>query len=310
MIKAKYAISCLKQGFQRYIRHKKIDATIECSSNTVSFYVKDFDTSKKQYLARASDHHLKMQRIADKDEPWKGDNISIAFIAPKTLQDTRIRSRVTQNSLGTIQPFSVTTYQYNNKLLDENDLGNIFHSIESFLNGNGYTDPFKGTPKAAKVIPRNANIKPHKPPKTPTNISVDNNGNYNAATKQGHGADYTIENKQYKTENNMRNNKRTIRLTENRLRGMVQEVVKHVLRESSDSVNSQPFGRPEDDTYVPSEEEIKQGDKFFSEHCPWRQIPSCKTLEGLISWAYYNRDEFDNGNLRFSWLLYDLYNMS
>lgn len=99
------------------------------------------------------------------------------------------------------------------------------------------------------------------------------------------------------------------RLSENRLRGMIREAVKDALKESSDSVNSQPFGGSED-TYVPSEEEIEQGDKFFSEHCPWRQVPSCNTLEGLISWAYWNRDEFENGNLGFSWLLYDLYHMS
>ena len=115
-------------------------------------------------------------------------------------------------------------------------------------------------------------------------------------------------NNDIKTEQYMRRN--TIRLTESRLRGMIHEAVKSVLRESSDSVNSQPFGRPEDDTYVPSEEEIRAGNKFFSEHCPWRQWPECETLEGLISWAYHNDREFANGDYSIVWLLYDLYHMS
>ena len=61
----------------------------------MSFYVKDVDNAGKQYMARTSTHHLKMQRIADKDEPWKGENISIAFITPKSKQDSRIRFAMT-----------------------------------------------------------------------------------------------------------------------------------------------------------------------------------------------------------------------
>lgn len=237
MIDSKYAVDCLRQGFERYIRYKKIDATIDIGSNYVSFYVKDFDNTGKQYMARTSTHHLKMQRIADKDKPWKGDNISIAFITPKSKQDSQVRATVRQNAQGTIQPFDITTYQYNNTILDESDLSDIFHSIVSFLNGQGYSDPFKGTAKQAKVISRHSNIKPYKVPATHTNISIDSNNNNRITTKNGYGADYVSESKDIynnndiKTENYMRNNKRTIRLTESDLHRIIKESVKRILDE-------------------------------------------------------------------------------
>jgi hypothetical protein len=231
MIDTTYAVNCLKQGFQRYIRYNKINATIDCGDNYVSFYVKG--VNGKQYLARGSNHHLKMQHLADKDEPWNGDNISVVFITPSSPQDTRIRGRVRQNHYGGIKPFSVTTYQYDNTILNESDLRQIFYAITVFLNGKRYTDPFAKTPKAAKVIPRNANIKPYKEPSPARNISVDKDGNYVSANAWG--ADYISENKQYKTNTNM--NKKLIRLTESDLHRIVKESVKRVLRENKVRTN-------------------------------------------------------------------------
>lgn len=195
MIDTLYAVNCLKQGFQRYIRYTKINATIDCGDNYVSFYVKDFNSTGKQFLARSSNHHLRMQHIADKDEPWKGDNISIVFITPNSSQDSRIRKRVNQNIHGSIKPFSVTTYQYDNMILDKKDLSQIFHTIISFLNGNGYTDPFANTPKAAKVIPLTANIKPYKEKHPARNISIDKDGNYVSANSWG--ADFVSESRMH-----------------------------------------------------------------------------------------------------------------
>ena len=237
MIDTTYAVNCLKQGFQRYIKCNKINATIDCGDNYVSFYAKD-NGSNKQYLARGSNHHLRMQNLADKDEPWNGDNISIVFIAPNSPQDTRIRPRVQQKPYGGIKPFDVTTYQYDNTILDERDLSLIFRSILSFLDGNGYNDPFNGTHKAAKVIPIGANIKPYKEPtRKSRNISVDKNGNYVSASSDG--ADYVSENKQYKTNTNM--NKKLIRLTESELRNMIAESVKRVLNED-ESTSKMAYG--------------------------------------------------------------------
>lgn len=228
MIETLYAVNFLKGHLQRFIKFKRINATIDCGDNYVSFYVKD-DNSSKQYLARGSNHHLRMQHLADKDEPWKGDNISIEFITPNSPQDSVVRGRVCQNHYGGIKPFDVTIYQYDNTILDERDLSQIFRSIISFLNGMGFTDPFAGTPKAAKVKPRTANIKPYKEPtRKARNISVDKDGNWVSAN--GWGADYVLENKQY---NKNRNMKQTVKLRESELKKMIAESVRRVLNEAT-----------------------------------------------------------------------------
>ena len=233
MIEALYAVNFLKGHLQRFKKYNRINATIDCGDNYVSFYAKD-DNSSKQYLARGSDHQLRMQHLADKDEPWKGDNISIVFITPKSPQDVRIRQRVMQNHYGSIKPFDVTTYQYDNTILDERDLSRIFRSIISFLNGGGYNDPFKGTPKAAKVIPRTSDIKPYKEPtRKARNISVDKDGNYVSANAWG--ADYVSENKDIKQYTNM--NKKQIRLTESDLKQIVKESVNKILYEAYNPYN-------------------------------------------------------------------------
>lgn len=227
MIDTTYAVNCLKQGFQRYIMSNRINATIDCGDNYVSFYVNN--VNGKQYIARGSDHHLKMQHLADKDKPWNGDNISIVFITPNSPQDIRIRGRVRQTHYGSIKPFSVTTYKYDNTILDERDLHQIFNAILSFLNGNGYTDPFAKTPKAASVIPINANIKPYKEPtRKARNISVDKDGNYVSANAWG--ADYVSESSNNNRINSNRNmNKKAIQLTEEDLHNIVENVVSNML---------------------------------------------------------------------------------
>ena len=242
MIDPKYAANCLKLGFQRYIRYSKINASIDSEPYRVSFYVKDYDKAGKQYLARSSDHHLKMQRMADKDEPWKGDNVSIDFIVPDSEQDKKkLRARVEQNASGTIQPFDVTTYQYDSTLIDPMDITTIFKAIIVFLNGGGYTDPFIGTPKQAKTLPRHSNIKPHRGSTSSTpltcsrNISIDDNY-LNEMTIYCLGDIIPLnENKQYNKKRNM--NKKLIKLTETDLHRIVKESVKKVLKESNITPN-------------------------------------------------------------------------
>lgn len=242
MIDPKYAANCLKRGFQRYIRYSKINASIDSEPYRVSFYVKDYDKAGKQYLARSSDHHLKMQRMADKDEPWKGDNVSIDFIVPDSEQDKKkLRARVEQNASGTIQPFDVTTYQYDSTLIDPMDITTIFKAIIVFLNGGGYTDPFIGTPKQAKTLPRHSNIKPHRGSTSSTpltcsrNISIDDNY-LNEMTIYCLGDIIPLnENKQYNKKRNM--NKKLIKLTETDLHRIVKESVKKVLKESNITPN-------------------------------------------------------------------------
>ena len=171
--------------------------------------------------------------MADKDEPWKGDNVSIDFIVPDSEQDKKkLRARVEQNASGTIHPFDVTTYQYDSTLIDPTDITTIFKAIIVFLNGGGYTDPFIGTPNQAKVLPRHSNIKPHRGSASSTpltcsrNISIDDNY-LNEMTIYCLGDIIPLnENKQY---NKNRNMKRTIRRRESELRRMIAESVKRVM---------------------------------------------------------------------------------
>ena len=158
-----YGVNCLKLGFERYKRYCKLPIEINVSRSSISFYISKDNNSEKIANTRISNHHAKLQRYTDNGrEPWLYDNISIEFIIPNSDEDKKaVRGRVYQNRLGTIQPFDVTIYQYNSDLIEPSDIVAIFKAIIVFLDGNGYTDPFEGTFKKAKVIPRHSNIKPY-----------------------------------------------------------------------------------------------------------------------------------------------------
>ena len=176
MVNPQYAVNCLHLGFDRYKRYCKLPITIKVSKSTVSFYVKKPSTPKG-YDARVSDHHPNLQHYTDNgDEPWLNDNVSIDFIVPYSREDIKpYRARVEQNASGTIQPFDVTTYQYDSTLIDPTDITTIFKAIIVFLNGGGYTDPFIGTPKRAKALPRHSNIKPHRGSASSTPLTCSRN---------------------------------------------------------------------------------------------------------------------------------------
>lgn len=164
MITPAYAVTCLKLGFERYIRYSKIPARMKCSNTTISFYVDKKDTeSGKPANARVSNHHPNMENYTKGgNSPWENDNVSIEFIVPKSADDVPARARVRQNSRGTIIPFGVGIYQYDPSVLDGKDLSEIFKAVAVFLNGNGYSDPFSGTQKEAIFRPMSAHIKPLK----------------------------------------------------------------------------------------------------------------------------------------------------
>ena len=160
MIDPLYGVKCLKLGFDRYIWYIKIGATIRCSNTSASFYVDKGDGTKPTN-ARTSNHHPNLQNYPKGGRtPWSCDNISIEFIVPHSEEDKkRVRSRVRQNVSGTIKPFNVTIYQYDSDSIAPTAITEIFKAIVVFLNGGGYTDPFAGTTKKAKIISRTANIK-------------------------------------------------------------------------------------------------------------------------------------------------------
>ena len=127
MIEPRYAINCLKLGFERYKRYSKLPIEIKVSNSTASFYVKKPDEGKGKN-ARVSNHHPNLQNYADsRNTPWLMDNVSIEFIVPESEADLkRYRARVRQNAEGSIKPFDVTTYQYDPTLIEPNDMYAIF----------------------------------------------------------------------------------------------------------------------------------------------------------------------------------------
>ena len=236
MIKPKYGVKCLHLGFDRYKRYCKLPVTVKPSSTTISFYVEKPSTPKGKN-ARVSNHHPNIQHYTDDGrQPWLTDNVSIEFIVPRSKEDKkRYRARVEQNASGTIHPFDVTTYQYDSTLIDPTDITTIFKAIIVFLNGGGYTDPFIGTPKRAKALPRHSNIKPHRGSASSTpltcsrNISIDENY-LNEMTIYCLGDIIPLnENKQYNKNKNM---KQTIKLRESELKQMVKETVNRILNEA------------------------------------------------------------------------------
>ena len=163
MISPQYGVKCLQLGFERYKRYSKLPIMIKVSQSSVSFYVQK-PSMPKGKKARVSDHHPNLQNFTNNgDEPWLTDNVSIEFIVPHSEADKKpYRARVEQNASGSILPFDVTTFQYNSNRIEPTDIVAIFKAIIVFLNGGGYTDPFIGTPKKAKILPRHSNIKPYK----------------------------------------------------------------------------------------------------------------------------------------------------
>lgn len=238
MINPLYGVKCLKLGFDRYIRYSRIGATMRCSNSSVSFYVDKGDGTKPTN-ARASNHHPNLQNYPKGgSEPWLSDNTSIEFIVPHSDEDKKkVRQRVYQNASGTIRPFDVTIYQYNSDLIESTDIIEIFKAIVVFLNGGGYTDPFAGTPKKAKIIPRTANIKPRTSTSMTTegkvhNLSKLSEGKLNVITYLCLGNIIT-ENSKIINKTIMKRN--VIHLNEGQLRRVIKESIEKILAENEEN---------------------------------------------------------------------------
>lgn len=238
MINPKYAVKCLKLEFLRYQRYRKLPISVEVSNNTISFYAKN-RTMEKGKNARVSNHHLSMGRFAEKNEPWLCDNISIVFIVPGSPQDKHLRPRLYQNAEGSIKEFDVKTYPYNPNLLEQNDLSVIFQAIAKYLESGVYDGPFKSTDKEATPMPRHSNIKPYKGRAKKLGEVIARLDNA-LLTEIGQFcvSQYLLlnEDNQKYCNINMKPNKKVVRLTESKLKQMIAESVREVLRESDDFI--------------------------------------------------------------------------
>ena len=173
-----------------------------------SFYRTYTIQNNRPIQVRISNHGTHLWTWYDKDyDPSYAINICVVFSkdgshSSDTTVDTWIKDEQ-GNVIGERKPFEVKQFVYNCQILDENDAGLINAEIQNTWKNGGFNDPLAGTPKHANVV------------LLKTNQDTDN------------------DNTDIKTENIMKN-KRTYRLTENKLRGVIREAVKSALRENED----------------------------------------------------------------------------
>lgn len=211
MVNSENAITYIKNNLLQLISDGKLIADTEQSVDTISFYVYKTPTERVPLLTlRTSDHRPTFQKYINSKFPYPSEeentNLSIEFYKQKTDENgKKVRNRVNHSvtipkGVEAPSPFIISSFSYKPELLDENDVETIYQSVLDWIfseDRSSFLDPFKGTEKEASEITKESRIK----------------------------------NKNIKTENYMRNNKRTIRLTESDLHRVIKESVKRMIRE-------------------------------------------------------------------------------
>lgn len=175
------------------------------NNQDTSFYRTYTVQGSKPLQVRVSNHGTWLWSWYDKNyNPSSAINYCIVFTEDGNYEsnvsvDMNIKDEQ-GNIIGQRETFEVVQYIYNCNLLDINDALIINQNIQNIWQNKDFKDPFAGTPKRAKVV----KLKPNEPIET------------------------IVENKQI---NRNRNMKQTIRLTESKLRGMIQEAVGKVFRQ-------------------------------------------------------------------------------
>lgn len=202
MISAVSAITYIEGELKRLKANGKLFGTIHMSKSSLSVYINTkLPTPTPQKSVRSSNHHPNLQNmVTNGHEPWNTTNISIEFFEPirqanGKIKQNRLRTTVFQNTKGTIQPFDVTVYEYQAKLLDYSDIPIIFNEIISFINTNTFINPLSGTPKEAKVLTRTAKVVSKK---------TKNSSSSNMSTSQNSAPTFTQTSTQPITESQLR----------------------------------------------------------------------------------------------------------
>lgn len=157
---------------------------------------------------RVSNHGTWLWTWYDKDyDPSSAINYCIVFSEDGNYDsDVSVNMDIKdeqRNTIGQRKSFEIIQYVYNCHLLDVDDATIINQNIQNIWQNKDFKDPFAGSPKHAKVV----KLKPNKSIET------------------------IVENKQINCNRNM---KQTIRLTESKLKQMIAESVRQVLKESED----------------------------------------------------------------------------
>ena len=239
MIDAVKAIEKIKIHLKTQIDNGTLNGTYQESTTSISFYVyKTPNTTEPLLTLRVTDHRPDLQKYIRPNAPRPSiepnTNMSIEFYIPKmdvrgNIKQNKYRNKVlSPSNISVVQPFSVSSYNYDSRKLDIGDDDIILNAVMDWVqNSHGkypYKDPFENTPKAAKELTKTAKVSIIGKNAVDTNIS---NGNY--------GADYVSEsrnnNKTDKNESKIMSKKNTIRLTESDLKRVISESVKNIISE-------------------------------------------------------------------------------
>lgn len=166
MIQAANAIQYIENGLRQLIASGKVTGKIHRSTTSLSVYLNTNDTNLYiQKAIRSSNHRLNMQNMLNgRRRPWDTGNISIEFYEPQYNRSGKIMPNILLTKVRqrpnypTIQPFSITVYEYQAAELDVEDIPTIFQEIVKYIFGGRYHDPFIDTEKMAQVMTRNAEI--------------------------------------------------------------------------------------------------------------------------------------------------------
>lgn len=213
---SRQAIERIKNNLIELIKNGKLNATTEQNDNSISFYVYKTPTETIPLLTlRISDHRPTFQKyIKPRIQPpseEENTNISVEFYKIKRKEDgSIIRNRINNgvnipHGVDVIKPFTISSFSYMPKKLNEDDIDIIYQSIIEWIYSEPrtqYIDPFAKTDKAAVEITNTANIKIKDKSKR------------------------TIENKQY-----INISKTIMKLNEEQLKKLIRESITMVVNE-------------------------------------------------------------------------------
>ena len=234
MIEPQNLIEIIHDGLNNLADSDKMSVKYEIkkSNTTISLYIyKKIPSTRQLYILRISDHLPSMQKLVrGDDEPRpsmdENANVSIDFYKPKRIRSvnattSKVNVKKVPNkfdnyvgvpaSIPQVEPFTVSSFEYFYKNLDQGDEMVLWHSIASWVcclsPNKEYHDPFASDEKKrAKTEVKAAEVHVF-----------------------GDKAEIVSENKQYNTNRNM--NKKQIRLTESDLKQIVKESVNKILNE-------------------------------------------------------------------------------
>lgn len=174
MIDPILAIEKIKNALKAEIDSGRLNGTYSESDKTISLYIYKTETETDPLLSfRVTDHRPIMQKYirpgAPRPSTQDNTNMSVEFYIPRyepdgTKKQNKFRNNVVSPiTIEKVKPFSISSFNYDSRILEQGDDDCILKSIIDWLhNSRGnypYKDPFENTPKAANVLTKTAKVK-------------------------------------------------------------------------------------------------------------------------------------------------------